>query len=98
MKYFPKIVGEKVYLSPLNPEDYELFTKWMNDPNITDGTGATSFMTTLSSEKKWVEEMVSKSDIYIFSIIRKQDHQILGNIDLREIQRVHRCAMLGILI
>jgi RimJ/RimL family protein N-acetyltransferase len=98
MKYFPKIVGEKVYLSPLNVEDYELFTKWMNDKRITDGTGATSFITTLSSEKKWIEIMTNKNDAYIFSIIRKEDHQMLGTIELREIQSVHRSAVLGLLI
>ena len=30
--YFPKITGKKVYLSPMNPDDLETYTKWMNDP------------------------------------------------------------------
>ncbi|MDR2190211.1 MAG: hypothetical protein LBP53_03300 [Candidatus Peribacteria bacterium] len=84
MKYFPKIVGEKVYLSPLHPEDYELFTKRMNDSNITDGTGGTCFLCTLTGERRRVEEMMAntKGDICIFSIIRKEDDQLLGNISL----------------
>ena len=36
MKYFPKISRGKVYLSPIHTDDYELFTKWMNDKRITD--------------------------------------------------------------
>ena len=31
MKYFKKIEGEKVYLSPMNLEDIEKYVKWMND-------------------------------------------------------------------
>ena len=31
MKYFKKLVGEKIYLSPRSTEDAEIFTEWMND-------------------------------------------------------------------
>lgn len=30
MKYFKKLVGEKIYLSPRNTEDVEKFTEWLN--------------------------------------------------------------------
>ena len=39
MKYFKKLVGERIYLSPRNLEDVEKYTEWMNDFNITDYTG-----------------------------------------------------------
>ena len=35
MKYFKKIVGERVYLSPINPEDCEKYVKWLNDLEIS---------------------------------------------------------------
>ena len=35
MKYFKKLEGEKVYLSPINQEDYEIYVKWLNNPRIT---------------------------------------------------------------
>ena len=31
MKYFKKLVGERIYLSPKSLEDVEIFTEWMND-------------------------------------------------------------------
>ena len=34
MKYFKKIEGEKVYLSPINVDDYELYVKWLNNPKM----------------------------------------------------------------
>ena len=30
MKYFKKLVGQNIYLSPINPDDVEIFTKWLN--------------------------------------------------------------------
>ena len=36
MKYFKKLVGERIYLSPRNSEDVEQFTEWLNDFNTTD--------------------------------------------------------------
>jgi hypothetical protein len=31
MSYFKKMTGDKVYLSPVNVDDYEKYTKWVND-------------------------------------------------------------------
>jgi RimJ/RimL family protein N-acetyltransferase len=99
MKYFPKIVGKRVYLSPLHPEDYEPFTKRMNDRNVSDGTGATSFITTLTSEKKRLESELNGNDTsYTFSIVKKEDEKLIGSIGLFEIQKVHRCATVGMMI
>jgi RimJ/RimL family protein N-acetyltransferase len=104
MKYFPKIVGEKVYLSPLNLEDCELFTKWMNDPNITNNTGGSVAITSLLSERRWIENSATASsnftgnDVYIFSIIKKENDEAIGNINLININQIHRIANVGIMI
>ena len=34
MKYFRKLEGEHVYLSPMNIDDAETFVKWLNNPEI----------------------------------------------------------------
>lgn len=36
MKYYKKIVGDRIYLSPRNAEDYEAFAEWLNDPQVAD--------------------------------------------------------------
>ena len=33
MKYFKKIIGDRIYLSPRNSEDVEQFTQWLNSYN-----------------------------------------------------------------
>ena len=31
MKYFKKLVGDRIYLSPRSTEDAEIFVKWLYD-------------------------------------------------------------------
>ena len=52
MKYFKKLIGDRIYLSPRNSEDVEIFTEWLNDFKITDYLGRSSILTTLDDEKK----------------------------------------------
>ena len=35
MRYFKKIVGDKVYLSPINCDDYLKYVEWLNDRDIS---------------------------------------------------------------
>ena len=41
MKYFKKLIGERIYLSPRNSENEEIekFTEWLNDFETTDYIG-----------------------------------------------------------
>jgi hypothetical protein len=32
--YFKKLIGKKCYLSPIDPNDAEKFTEWLNDMEI----------------------------------------------------------------
>jgi hypothetical protein len=34
MKYYKKIVGKRLYLSPINIDDAENYIKWMNDKDV----------------------------------------------------------------
>ena len=58
MKYFKKLIGDRIYLSPRNSEDVEIFTEWLNDFNTTDYLGRSGILTTLYGEKKYLEETV----------------------------------------
>lgn len=51
MKYFKKLVGERIYLSPRCIEDAETYTAWMNDFEVTDYTGRSASILTLDAEK-----------------------------------------------
>ena len=59
MKYFKKVEGEKVYLSPINLDDCELYVKWLNNPNITQYLDCNDSLITLSRERELLEKIVS---------------------------------------
>ena len=60
MKYFKKIEGERLYLSPINEEDVETYVKWMNDFSVTDGLGTSHNITTIYGERKRLDPKYNK--------------------------------------
>jgi hypothetical protein len=78
MKYFPKITRGKIYLSPINPEDCELLTKYMNDARITDGINQTKVILSINKEKEFLEKYSQDlSDTKAFSIVNKSNDEML---------------------
>ena len=96
MKYFKKLVGEKIYLSPRSMEDVEIFTEWLNDFNTTDYVGRSGSIMTLEAEKKFLEEHIN--DEATFSIIESNTDKIIGTISLEQISHLRRIATLGVFI
>lgn len=96
MKYFKKLVGENIYLSPINVEDYEKCTKWFNDFETTDYIGRSSQLMTLSSEKEWFEK--NSSNTYVFAIVTLSEDKFIGTIEIDEIDNIRRTGTLGIFI
>ena len=95
MKYFPKLVGNRLYLSPMSVEDAAIYVKWLNDPTVSENIGMDTKITTLESEKEWLKENQNK---YNFAIVLKESDKLIGNISLIEVDLVHRNAVLGIFI
>ena len=97
MKYFKKIVGEKIYLSPRNSEDVEIFTKWLNDFKVTDGIGRSRLLINLNSEKEYLEK-INDNTVYSFVIVTLEEDKMIGTISLEKIDYINRAATLGIFI
>ena len=96
MKYFKKLLGDRIYLSPRNSEDVELFTEWLNDFEITDYTDRSGKLTTLESEKKYLEENSSPEATFI--IVTIEGDKMIGTVGLEDINNINRTATLGIFI
>ena len=96
MKYFKKLLGDNLYLSPINIEDAEKFVEWMNDFETTDYIGRSDQIITIEEEKKFLEEK-SKEEA-TFEIIRLKDDKLIGIIELNQINHLKRKATLGIFI
>ena len=100
MKYFPKIIRGNVYLSPINPEDYELWTKWVNDNRITDGINQTKRILSIDKEKEFLEKY-SKDEgptERAFAIVNKSNDKMLWITDLWNIDYIDKVARLWISI
>lgn len=96
MKYFKKIIGERIYLSPRNSEEIEKFTEWLNDFQTTDYIGRSAFITTLEGEKKYFEENIDKN--YNFFIVTLDNDKLIGTVSLENYDGINRIATLGIFI
>ena len=96
MKYFKKLIGERIYLSPRNNEDIEKFTEWLNDFEITDYIGRSAYIMTLEGEKQYLEENLNKN--YNFFIITLKEDKLIGTVGLENYDAINRTATLGIFI
>lgn len=96
MKYFKKLVGDNIYLSPRSSEDVEKYTEWLNDFQVTDYTGRSAGILTIEGEKKYLEQHLE--DEASFAIVRLEDDKLIGTVGLESISHIHRGATLGIFI
>ena len=96
MKYFKKLIGDRIYLSPRNSEDVEKFTEWLNDFETTDYTGRSAIVTTLEGERKYLEENSNPEATFV--IVTLEDDKMIGTVSLEHIDWINRTATLGIFI
>ena len=96
MKYFKKMVGERVYLSPIDPDDAEVYAKWINDLEVSIYLTSAPNVYSLSKEKEILEQ-ISKEG-YNFAIIDSEKVKVIGNCGLMNVDNVNRKAELGIFI
>lgn len=94
MKYFKKLVGDRIYLSPRNVEDAEIFAEWMNDFETTDYIGRSAGVVTLEGEKKYLENSNNETSFFIVTL---KDDKLIGTVSLEKVNHINRCATLGIL-
>ena len=96
MKYFKKLLGDRIYLSPRNPEDVEKFTEWLNDFEITDYTGRSGQIMSLEGERKYFQENANPEAT--FAIVTLNEDKLIGTVGLEKIDYINRVAILGIFI
>ena len=95
MKYFKKLEGKRVYLSPMNIEDVETYVKWLNDFSVTDGIGASNKITTMEGEKEWISQSENQHQL---AIVRLEDDVLIGNCGFHGIDQLRQCAEVGLFI
>lgn len=97
MNYFKKIVGERVYLSPITLEDTNIYVKWLNDLEITDRINQSYKVCNEMSEKAWIEKTLS-NELSNFAIVNLEDDTLIGNCGINAVDHISRTATIGIFI
>ena len=95
MKYYKKLIGEHIYLSPRSTEDAELFTEWLNDFETTDYLGRSGNLVSIEAEREYLQK--NNSPAATFVIITKED-KLIGTVSIERINHIDRRGILGIFI
>ena len=97
MKYYKKLIGERIYLSPVSVEDAEKYVEWFCDFKTTDGIGKSSSIMTVESEREWLENTLKNNDLN-FAIVDLENDELIGNCGIMNINHINRSAEVGIFI
>ena len=97
MKYFRKLEGDQVYLSPMSIEDAETYCRWLNDPLIAGNIARTDKADSLTAELEYIEK-THKKNAHIYAIVNNETDTLVGNIGIEEIDNTSRTATIGVFI
>ncbi len=93
----PFLIGEKIYLRPLERDDAPTLLPWVNDPDVI----ATLIMYTpknLQSEIDFIERAYKSDTDIVLGIALKGSDKLIGTTGLHRIDWKNRHCMFGILI
>jgi RimJ/RimL family protein N-acetyltransferase len=94
--YFKKIIGKKCYLSPMNVEDYEKYTEWVNDMEVAAGLILASELIGPETEKLALERLSTSG--YNFAIIDAEKDELIGNCGFPKLDHLNKAGEVGIFI
>ena len=97
MKYYKKIVGKRLYLSPINPEEVDTYLKWMNeDQTLAVNFGQYPLMVSSKNDLNWLYE--PPKNMHRYAIVLLENDALIGSISLHNIDHLNRNAYIGIFI
>jgi len=93
--YFKKLIGKKCYLSPIDVNDAERFTEWLNDMEILVNLQLYGGAVSLDNEKAFLSEL---SKDHNYSIIDLETDELIGNCGFMDIDHINKTSEVGIFI
>lgn len=95
MKYFKKMIGEKCYLSPMHEDDVPLYTRWLNDMEVTWNLKPASRNISLLFEREFLPSMIKNHN---YAIVENEHDTLIGNCGLINHDQLNKHAEVGIFI
>ena len=93
----PFLIGDNIYLRPLDMEDIDSFVLWLNDEEVRQYLMRMSPLNKIR-EKDFMENLYNDDRNVVLGITLKENDQLIGNTALNKISIPYRQASLGIVI
>jgi RimJ/RimL family protein N-acetyltransferase len=90
----PFLIGERIYLRPLDKGDATAFVTWFNDPDVTRFLLRGNPMT-LAAEEDWLERTLRSEDV-VLGIVLQEGDRLIGSTGLHQFDWRCRHASFGI--
>jgi len=95
MRYFKKLIGKKCYLSPMNLDDLEKYTTWLNDQEVVQYLNVKTLPISLSTEIKALESLCES---HTYGIVDIEKEELIGNCGFTNWDQIDRTASVGIFL
>ena len=80
MKYYKKIISERLYLSPINPDEVDAYLTWMNeDKTLAVNFGQYSLMVSSKNDLNWLYE--PPQHMHRFAIVLLDNDELVEEAD-----------------
>lgn len=98
MPHYKKIIGERLYLSPMSVEDAERSARWDNDLEVAVPLGDEAYTpTAFEKSVEQIGETIQRQS-HVFGIITLSEDLLIGRCMLFNLDTVNQSAYLGIVI
>jgi RimJ/RimL family protein N-acetyltransferase len=95
MKYYKKILGKRLYLSPISADDADIYMKWMNE-TVARSFGQYHLVVSTKNDLNWLYEPPANMQRYAMVLL--DGDVMIGSISIHNIDHLNRHAFLGIFI
>ncbi len=93
----PHVIGERIYLRPLERSDVPLLRTWFNHPHVTEHL-AMRAPVNLDFEDEFLAALARDRQRVVLGIALKDGDRLIGTVGLEDIDPVNRHAQFGIAI
>ena len=93
--YFKKMVGKKCYLSPMDINDANKYTEWLNDLELTINLTIYNSIINVENEKAFLENLSKEHN---YSIIDIETNELIGACGFIDLSHLNQTAEVGIFI
>ena len=94
-RYFRKLVGPRLYLSPINVDDAERYCEWLNDMEVARTLTLAHMNMSLGAEREALERL---SRGHNYAIVLTENDELIGNCGLIDVNHLCRTCEIGLFI